>query len=101
MPFTSQDRKQYCTDIRRMLLDIKSSKGCAKCPEKRGPCLEFHHPEVRNGKEKGVADMVTTCSLERIIAEALKCTVLCANCHKMEHWNEEELNYTKLHGTLA
>ena len=71
---------------------------CSRCPENHPACLEFHH----NGIEKKLHCVSKIkWSLKKLKEEIAKCEVLCANCHKMEHWNEEELNYTKLHGTLA
>ena len=70
--------------------DYKVSQGCAKCPEKRGPCLEFHHPVARNGKEPALAYLIRRLGKEKLWVEIKKCVVLCRNCHAMEHWNGKD-----------
>jgi hypothetical protein len=70
----------------KILQDYKSDRGCANCPEKRGPCLEFHHPN--DDKVMTIAKMVSRYSIERIMVEVRKCIVICRNCHAMEHWTK-------------
>lgn len=45
--------------------------------------LDFHHP---NADDKDA--IVLTLSFDAAIAEARKCQVLCANCHREAHANE-------------
>lgn len=61
----------------------KSSQGCAKCSENFGPCLELHHldPKVKEGDPSSFVNV----SFEAFLAEASKCVVLCANCHRKVH----------------
>jgi hypothetical protein len=61
----------------------KSAKGCWKCGETYAQCLELHHTDPTEkefdpceGSEK---------SWETFLAEAAKCVVLCANCHRKVH----------------
>jgi hypothetical protein len=42
--------------------------------------LQFHHTD-RKAKLFGVAMKGRTISFERLLAEARKCLLLCANCH--------------------
>lgn len=59
---------------------------CKNCGEDDGVVLDFHH---RNPKEKDFEVSVMICSgysLKRIINEIEKCDVLCANCHRREHY---------------
>lgn len=53
------------------------------CGESRHPCLDFHHLDP-SAKEREVSKCRT---VKTFLAEASKCTVLCANCHRMEHAN--------------
>jgi hypothetical protein len=56
---------------------------CERCGESEPPCLDFHHPD---GKERGVSQMVNHgYARARILEEAEKCRVLCANCHRKAH----------------
>lgn len=61
---------------------------CAECGEDHLACLDFHHDDPKL-KEWGVAWMVAqNMGKQRILAEMARCTVLCANCHRKRHWEE-------------
>lgn len=66
----------------------KQQLRCVVCEEDDDWCLEFHHldPTV---KEKSITTMMGSYTLSCILREALKCLVVCANCHRKVH-----------HGTL-
>lgn len=58
---------------------------CNRCGLTDPECLEFHHP----GGEKGYSVSQRANrgqSIEKIKAEIDRCTVLCANCHRKEHY---------------
>ena len=99
-------RKSQCKDCERQykrrrkkekLLEINSLKnkqGCAKCGEKRGYVLEFHHinPLIKNNSIAKIR--VDDLKFSTIEQEIKKCIVLCANCHREFHWFENEFNMT-------
>lgn len=63
---------------------------CKRCGETRPGCLEFHHLDAEE-KTFMVSRMVNRGhSIENIEAEIHRCIVLCANCHRMEHWEPPE-----------
>lgn len=71
--------------------DFKKSLVCVDCGEDDSIVLDFHH---RNPNEKDweVSSMVSHAySKERILREADKCDVVCANCHRRRH-HKEKLN---------
>jgi hypothetical protein len=62
------------------------SEGCANCSEADPACLDYHHREDAE-KEMTVSEMVTYgYSKEKLRAEMDKCVILCANCHRKEHY---------------
>jgi hypothetical protein len=61
---------------------------CARCDENHPACLDFHHRDPSQ-KDFLLSVAVAKCSLERIKAEAAKCDVLCANCHRKLHYEEK------------
>lgn len=71
-------------ELRRWLYEFKRHEcECARCGEDRPECLDFHH---EGDKERGIARMVVHgYSRENISEEISRCTVLCANCHRLEH----------------
>ena len=59
---------------------------CTRCGESNPACLEFHHREPED-KERTVSELITYGnSLETVREEIEKCDVLCANCHRREHY---------------
>jgi len=68
--------------------ELKSKLKCSRCSESHQACLDFHHRDPKT-KEKEVAATVSNYgwAKERILKEIAKCIVLCANCHRKEHWD--------------
>jgi len=75
------------------LRSYKKTLSCSVCGNSDYRVLEFHHP--RGGKDYSVSDLVTS-SIKRMQEEIAKCTVLCANCHKIEHWGDRTLRFAKV-----
>jgi hypothetical protein len=87
MPPTDRRRK-YLARLRRerqeLVSGIKAAQGCARCYEAGPACLDLHH--VTGKKEANVSSLVSqNRPVQTILAEAAKCQVLCANCHRCEH----------------
>ena len=73
-------------DNRSWLNDRKESIGCEHCGLAEASVLDFHH---RNPDQKKMAvnEMVTYgYGKDALRAELQKCVVLCANCHRREHF---------------
>ena len=69
--------------------DIKCTLSCRRCGNRDFRVLEFHHPSASD-KEFAVADMVRSgFGRRRVLAEVSKCETLCANCHRIVHWEEK------------
>jgi len=91
-------RKLYSQKIKNKFIEYKKTCFCSKCNENRWYVLDFHH--IENNKDYDVADMCQgRASWETIIKEINKCIVLCANCHREEHYlkkltiNENTVKY--------
>lgn len=73
---------------RAWLYQYKEEKGCARCSEMDAACLDFHHLDSAV-KRMNVSKMVSYgYSLEKIEAEIERCTILCSNCHRKEHYTK-------------
>jgi len=60
--------------------------GCDRCDETDPACLDFHHVD-EDDKEMAVGKMITYgYGKDRLREEIEKCIVLCANCHRKEHY---------------
>jgi hypothetical protein len=62
------------------LRDELKSKPCADCSESYPPyVMDFDH---KSGKEFCIAKCAGRVSRRRLLKEAAKCDVVCANCHR-------------------
>ena len=69
--------------MKRLLLEEHGNK-CSKCSyDKCVAALEFHHPDPTVKESKVIG---STASYARQKAEADKCVLLCANCHREAHY---------------
>lgn len=62
--------------------EYKRERGCACCGETEPVCLDFHHP---NDDKEGTPAVLINRSWQAFLTEALKCVVLCSNCHRKVH----------------
>lgn len=69
---------------RQWLISYKQTLSCEICGNEDYRVLEFHH---LSNKDNNIADMLTY-SKDRILEEITKCKVLCANCHRIEHFGD-------------
>ena len=80
-------KKTRSTSIKDYVREIKE-RGCNRCGEKRIPTIEFHH-ENSEEKEHNVSRMLQgNYGLETVKKEIDKCEVICANCHRVEHYQD-------------
>lgn len=63
--------------------------GCSKCGYNKEACaLDFHHL-IPSEKNKAISRMIDdSYKLDSIFNEIKKCIILCANCHRIEHFKE-------------
>ena len=84
-----------CTNKRRKEFKTKCIEYKGECCQKCGynkeiTALEFHHKNQQD-KENLVSKMATK-SWEKAKKEMDKCNLLCANCHREEHYRIDERN---------
>ena len=71
----------------RLITEYKLEHPCVRCGETHPGCLDFHHKDPAL-KDFTIGRAISNnYSLPRIRFEMEKCIVLCANCHRIEHWN--------------
>jgi hypothetical protein len=71
-------------EARDYVIKVKKNSVCEKCGEKRWWVLDFHH--VDNKKE--VISKLLSHGIEIVKKEIKKCKILCANCHRDLHYQE-------------
>lgn len=71
---------------RRWVHNRKRMDGCERCSESDPACLDYHHTATR--KNASVAELLSDGrSKQRVRTEIERCHVLCANCHRTEHFD--------------
>lgn len=82
--------KNQITYIRRYIQEVKEHSKCVICGESRWYVLDFHH---LGNKDFTIAQKVKEgCSLNTIKREIEKCIVVCANCHRELHYQQQQKN---------
>ncbi|AQL42746.1 hypothetical protein BV210_08500 [Halorientalis sp. IM1011] len=79
-PVDLRDRQQA------WVYEYKRSHGCRDCVVENPACLDLHHTgDVP--KSRSVSQLIADgCSWKELLREVQKCIVLCANCHRNEHY---------------
>ena len=77
-------------ELRKWYTDIKKQHECIECGEDDYRVLEFHHDEERReGRSTPSQILYETLDKRAVLKEIAKCNCLCANCHKILHWEED------------
>lgn len=63
---------------------------CSVCGDKREPVLDFHHTDPSTKVMEVKRLMRGHHPFEKLMEEVAKCIILCANCHRMHHWEERQ-----------
>ena len=75
-------------ELKRLLVNEFGGK-CELCGyNKCVGALEFHHKDPKK-KLFGIAQRMHSKSFDKLVKEARKCMLLCANCHDELHFNSE------------
>ena len=70
-------------------LEYKKTLSCTKCSENHIATLDFHHV-VRSPDNKKIYALIRNGAYAAVFEEIKKCIVLCANCHRILHYNEHQ-----------
>lgn len=85
----------YSTNTRQQRVELRywvrrqkaESAGCKQCGENDPHCLDFHHLNTEE-KKRSVSQLISyEISKEELQEEINKCEILCANCHRKEHYS--------------
>lgn len=73
--------------IKKQFIEYKKELKCNRCDNGDYRVLEFHH--INDNKEFNISEMLRGHSFENILKEIEKCEILCANCHRIHHYDEK------------
>ena len=80
--------KQKGFDSKMKAIEHMGGK-CHDCGGVFSPAVyDFHHLDPTQ-KEYNIGDIVRKVDFEKVKEELSKCVLLCANCHRVRHWNFE------------
>lgn len=65
--------------------EYKSSVKCAHCGFSHPAAIDFHHPP--GTKKYHINELVKRRAEKLLFEEIAKCVPLCANCHRIHHFN--------------
>jgi predicted HNH restriction endonuclease len=66
---------------------FKRTLKCTKCEQNHPAALDFHHTDPSE-KENIVSNLISSGRFAAAMEEVQKCIVLCANCHRIHHYEE-------------
>jgi hypothetical protein len=76
--------------IAKRFAEYKATLHCTRCGQNHPATLDFHH--VEKSKDNVHLHLLVRGGhfWKRIMQEVDKCVVLCANCHRIHHYDEEQ-----------
>jgi len=104
-----QSRKYYLANKEKIIAISKANRAigkarwdtfkrtlkCTKCGFNHPAALDFHHVDP-NEKENLVSKLVSNGCFAAAMEEVQKCIVLCANCHRVHHYEENSVKIQPL-----
>lgn len=81
--------RQHYEESQTFLRSLKTK--CSRCGYDKNPAaLEFHHPDKNKDSEiaKLASRYLSPKQREKLLKEIDKCELLCANCHREEHYKQ-------------
>jgi hypothetical protein len=75
--------------------EFKATLSCLECGIYHPAVLDFHHidPEMKNAS---VHSLIQAKNYVAAMEEVEQCVVLCANCHRVYHYNERQREKEKV-----
>jgi hypothetical protein len=69
--------------FRRWAEDLKRDRPCVDCQRRFPPCcMDWHHKDPST-KVDTVGRITATGNKSRVLAEIIKCELVCSNCHRI------------------
>lgn len=87
MALSSQERNARHRAVKYSIIEDAKSGPCTSCGGRFPACaMDLHHrdPESKATPRGGLLTLGTAA----LRAEIAKCDLLCANCHRIHHWEE-------------
>jgi hypothetical protein len=82
---TAKNRRDY----RQLWMEFKATQDCTFCGFSHPAVIDFHHV-IRTEPKFSVNKLAQQSSYKKALEEIKKCIPLCANCHRILHWQEQQ-----------
>jgi len=82
--------------MKEKLLCVKGQKECTNCGYSKSCSLDFHHVDEKNFSLSSYIFDRLKIPWETVLIEIDKCSVLCRNCHRINHYEQNFLELDKL-----
>lgn len=79
--------KKFRSKKYKEFIEFKRTLSCSICGNNDFRCLDFHHKDPEN-KENSISNIYH--STIKFKEELEKCDVLCANCHRIHHYEKSQ-----------
>jgi hypothetical protein len=77
-------QRKWRRETKQLLVEQKGGK-CSKCGyDKCIAALDFHHPDGEEKLDRSL--LMNIRSLDKVLKDAKPLVLLCANCHREEHY---------------
>jgi hypothetical protein len=80
---------EYKKKRRKEWANYKTTLNCSKCGFSHPAALDFHH-EDPDKKDGTINRIISNGQFAKAYEEIKKCVVLCANCHRIYHHEEQQ-----------
>ena len=82
-------QKERRKDFNKWYYEYKSKLSCIVCGFSHPAALDFHHRD-KTQKDFDPSRMRSYTNKKKFLIEIEKCDVLCSNCHRIHHYNENK-----------
>lgn len=73
--------------LRTQWIEFKQNVSCSKCGLSHPAAIDFHHVSPSPGDRK-LFEILRCNNFSAALEEIKKCIPLCANCHRIHHYDE-------------
>jgi len=80
---------EYKKKRRKEWAEFKDTLECTKCGFAHPAALDFHHTDPTQ-KDGNIHRYIANGQYKKAYKEVEKCIVLCANCHRIHHYEEKK-----------
>ncbi len=85
-----QRNKINKSQYKKEWIEFKSNQSCTECGLSHPAVIDFHHFK-KDPQNQKVNELIARGCYKKAYKEAKNnCIPLCANCHRIHHWNEKE-----------